>query len=31
MNGTISYMPNLFGMMLAGAAIQQLLEGTGAD
>lgn len=25
-NGTISYMPNLFGMMLAGAAIQRLLE-----
>ncbi len=24
-NGTISYMPNLFGMMLAGAAIQHLL------
>ena len=25
-HGTISYMPNLFGFMLAGYAIQQLLE-----
>lgn len=30
-NGTISYMPNLFGMMLAGAAIQRLLELPQAD
>ncbi|MEW5894126.1 MAG: tRNA threonylcarbamoyladenosine dehydratase, partial [Pseudomonadota bacterium] len=30
-NGTISYMPNLFGMMLAGAAIQRLLEAGGED
>jgi len=28
-NGTISYMPNLFGFMLAGFAIQQLLEKKG--
>ncbi len=31
-NGTISYMPNLFGMMLAGAAIKHLLDvGGGAE
>lgn len=30
-NGTISYMPNLFGMMLAGAALKGLLDQTGAD
>lgn len=28
-NGTISYMPPLFGLMLAGAVIQRLLEDTG--
>lgn len=30
-NGTISYMPNLFGFMLAGVVIQQLLGGTEAS
>ena len=30
-NGTISYMPNLFGMMLAGAALKGLLDQFGAD
>ncbi len=28
-NGTISYMPPIFGLMLAGAVIQRLLEGDG--
>lgn len=30
-NGTISYMPNLFGMMLAGVAIRYLLESAPED